>query len=138
MKLVPFKAWHMEWLMGRGDAVGGGFLTPEMLIALEAGQSWTGEADGVAVACGGLVEQWPGRYTAWVFMNQDARRHMLAITRAVRSVMGAVKGRIEMTVRCDFAAGHRWAKMLGFEVETPVLKAFGPEGEDHVGYVRIR
>jgi hypothetical protein len=31
----------------------------------------------------------------------------------------------------------KWAKMLGFRVETPLLTMFGPEGESHVSYVRI-
>ena len=43
-----------------------------------------------------------------------------------------------MTVLKDFKQGHRWAKILGFELETPTLRAYGPAGEDHAGYVRIR
>ncbi len=61
---------------------------------------------------------------------------MLAITRAVKKQLQATPGRIEMTVRTDFPQGHRWAELLGFEQEA-VFKQYGPEGEDHVGYVRL-
>jgi hypothetical protein len=42
-----------------------------------------------------------------------------------------------MTVRKDFVQGHRWAQMLGFEMETPEMKAYDPQGATHVGYVRF-
>jgi hypothetical protein len=52
-------------------------------------------------------------------------------------MLAMVKGRLELTVRFDFDEGHRWAKMLGFKVETPVMPFYGPEGEPHSMYVRI-
>ncbi len=52
-------------------------------------------------------------------------------------ICGSVKGRMEFTVRKDFAAGHVFARLLGFEVETPCMKSYGPFGEDHVGYIRM-
>lgn len=93
--------------------------------------------DNLPVLCGGTIEQWPGRHTGWAFLNKTTGRHMLWTTRQAREVLGRVKGRIEMSVRADFAAGHHWARLLGFEVETPRLKQYGPEGEDHVGYTRF-
>ena len=62
---------------------------------------------------------------------------MVFIAGAVQRALGRVKGRVEFTVRADFEKGHRWAKMLGFTVESPLLRAYGPLGEDHVGYVRF-
>jgi hypothetical protein len=41
-----------------------------------------------------------------------------------------------MQVRADFEMGNRWAKMLGFEVETPLMKNYWPGGIDAVGYVK--
>lgn len=135
--VVPFKRWHLLWLLEDGPAAGGmGAFSNEMLTCMER-NGWTATYDGAPVGCGGLVMHWPGRHMAWVYLNANAGPHMLFITRAVRRVLDNTDGRIEMTVREDFDAGHRWAKLLGFQVETEVLRAYGPEGESHVGYVRI-
>ena len=128
----------MAWLQEAGAAACGVTVMPlEVLMVLEKENSWTLVIDGDPVACGGTMRQWKGRHTAWMYLNFNTRRHMLAITRAVSDKLDQVGGRIEITVRRDFVVGHRWAKMLGFDVETPVLEAYGPEGEDHVGYVKF-
>lgn len=137
-KVVPFRAWHYAWL---GPAVEGASLPvvpPDMLAALESGDSWTGMADGEVIGCAGLVKQWPGRFLAWAYFNARSRAHALFIARSCRERLDGIAGRVEMTVREDFALGHKFARALGFEVETPVLRSFGPVGENHVGYVRIR
>lgn len=137
-RVVPFKHWHLQWLKEKGVAEGGVFdLGTAAVAALELHRSWTAVADGEPIACGGTVEIWPGRHSGWAYLNKSAAAHMLFVTRAAEQVLQQVKGRIEMTVRCDFKAGHRWAKILGFVLETPVLKQFGPEGEDHSGYTRF-
>lgn len=136
--VVPFKRWHMAWLLDDGEAVGGqSGLDLDTLMGLEQQNSWTAIVDGAPVACGGTMLQWPGRSTAWMYLNSKTGRHMLWLTQETAKRLQEVPGRIEITVRRDFDAGHRWARMLGFEVETEVLKAYGPEGEDHTGYVRV-
>lgn len=112
-------------------------VSEEVLAQLEKENSWTGVENGDPVFCAGTIQQWSGRHTAWAYMSPVSGRAMLHATREVGRKLLNVKGRVEFTVRCDFTNGHRWAKLLGFEVETPLLKAYGPEGEDHVGYVRI-
>ena len=138
-KVVPFKRWHIDFLLTHGDAEGGSFRLDEpTLDALEAApNTWTLLWDAEPLLCGGTVPMWPGRHTAWCFMNKLAARHMTFVTRYARKTLERVKGRIEFTVRADFPQGHRWARMLGFEIETLVLKGYGPEGEDHVGYVKF-
>ena len=131
--IVPFRRWHVEWLLS-------GEKSPydiETLMQMEKQNSWTAVGDGKPVACGGTVLQWPGRSLAWTCMGPESGRHMRWLTREASRVLGAVRGRVEATVRRDFDLGHRWARMLGFAVETPVLEAYGPQGEDHVGYVRM-
>ena len=138
IKVTPFRRWHMQWLQQAGAAADGRFgYGIDVLMELEKQNSWTAVLDGTPVACGGTMLHWPGRHMAWVYFNPDTRPHMLALTRAVVHALSKVRGRVEFTVRADFKQGHRWAKMLGFSVETPLLKQYGPEGEDHVGYVRF-
>ena len=134
---VPFKRRHLEWLAADGSSEGMSVMSSDALKSMECKDSWTIVADGSPVACGGTIEQWHGRHIAWAFLSEDSGPHMRYITRKSREIVAAPKGRVEMTVRCDFAAGHRWAPLLGFSVETPMLAMYGPEGEDHTGYVRF-
>ena len=139
MILKPFRAWHVDWLEQTGLPVGGWTRhSPETLLALEQHRSWTAiDENGAPIACGGLVEIWPGRYSAWAYLNEMSAPHMLAVTRYALECLKEVKGRLELTVRCDFDEGHRWARMLGFHVETPVMPFYGPEGEAHTMYIRV-
>lgn len=136
-KIVPFKRWHYEWL----DAVaepGYTPLHPSVLAVLEQQKSYTGIVDGEVVFCAGTVEQWPTRHTSWAALHEKlSAQHILWITREVRAGLDRVKGRIELTVRRDFPQGMKWARLLGFHLETPLLACYGPEGEDHAGFVRI-
>ena len=107
----------------------------------------------VVLACGDTLAQWPGRHLAWAYLNATTGRHMTYITRGARRVIERAQGRVEFSVRRDFAKGHRWARMLGFDVENfpgtkieeypadavvpGLLRRYGPEGEDHVAYVRF-
>lgn len=136
--IVPFRRWHLVWLLEAGAAVGGqAQFDIDALMTLEKQDSWTAVIDGQPMACGGLLLQWPGRYTAWTYLNELAGPHMRFITRAVQEKLDRIVGRVETTVRSDFEKGHRWMRILGFEVETERMKGYGPEGEDHTGYVRF-
>lgn len=132
--VVPFRRWHYKWLM---DRTAGVFMPEPVLAQLEGENSWTGVVENDPLVCAGTVQQWPGRHVAWAYLGDDTGPHMRWITREVQQNLTRVQGRIELTVRCDFPAGHRWAEMLGFKVETPRMEGFGPEGEDHTGYVRF-
>lgn len=137
---VPFRSWHYSWLTERGlavDQIGGLTMSPALLAYLEGQNTWTFAVDGAPVAVAGTMQQWARRHIAWAHMSLLTGPHMLWITQETRQNLAMVEGRIESTVRSDFVAGHRWMKLLDFEVETKCLKAYGPEGEDHVGYRRI-
>lgn len=136
-RVMPFRRWHVDWLLDVGDAEGG-FFRPDQgtMQALERQpNSWTLVLNGDPLMCGGTLEQWPGRHMAWAYLNKNTGRHMYVVTKLASEYVRRAKGRIEFTVREDYEKGHRWARMLGFEVETPLLRAYGPEGEAHVGYV---
>ena len=136
--IVPFRRWHVDFLGVEAEGGEPYDLTAEESYALErSGTCWTGLFDDAPIACGGVVKMWNGRYVAWMLLNMKSGRHMAMITREVQKKLAELPGRVELTVRADFEKGQRWAKMLGFEVETPLLKQYGHDGADHVGYVRI-
>jgi hypothetical protein len=137
-RVVKFRAWHSEWLEDSGESKGGHIkLDRTVREALEKRNSWTAFVDDEVVACGGTIEMWTGRHTAWMQMNKASAKHMLFITKAAMNALQKVQGRIEMSVQRDFAAGHRWAHMLGFCIETTDMLRYGPKGETHTGYVRF-
>ena len=137
--IVPFRRWHYEWLVaarktGEGKAV---TLNEGLLERLEAANTWTAVADGDPIAVAGTVMQWPGRHLAWAYLGEGTGPHMTWLTLATERNLSKLKGRIEATVRVEFEAGHRWMRLLKFQVETPEMKGFGPQGEAHAGYVRF-
>lgn len=98
--------------------------------------AFTGEHHGHVVALGGLVEQWENRATAWAFLAADAP--MLALTREVGRLLRNVPfRRVDCWVDVDFPAGHRWADLLGFELEG-VARAYLPDGRDAAIYSIVR
>ena len=137
--IVPFQAWHLTWLEDHG--IGEQYfhrMTPDVVRAMGV-NAVSAIVDGDVIACGGAIQFWPGRWQLWALLSLTrSGSHMTAITYAARRFVSTLQGRIEFTVRKDFDKGHRWARALGFKVETPLLVHFGPEGEDHVGYVKVQ
>jgi hypothetical protein len=90
------------------------------------------------IACGGVIEQWPGRGVSWAFLNTKMGAKMVACHRLVKRYFDICPiKRVEATVKVNFVAGHRWVRMLGFKLETPIMKSYGPNGEDHSMYIRL-
>lgn len=135
MKVVPFRAEHLGGIEGAEQLLGA-----EQARALERCSSWTALAGEEVLGCAGVVKIWSGRYVAWSYLSpQRSGRYMRQITRAVRAFIEELDARrIELSVVADFEAGHRWAKMLGFTLETPAMPGFGPNGETHAMYVKVK
>ena len=135
-----FEAWHATSMMDVQELVGGAPVIKQVHAVwlqdnTNAHSLLTSEGD--VLACGGTIPQWPGRQVAWMSFSKGAGDHMLLLTRMIKAMLKTLPGRTEMTVIKDFEIGHRWAKLLGFKVETPTLEAYGLAGEDHTGYVYI-
>jgi hypothetical protein len=143
MEFVPFAPAHLAAL---GTEESEAWLAPlvarpELAVGLVAdGLAWTGIAGGAVVGCAGVTRVWPGRGVAWALMHALPRPAWLAATRQARRVLDDAHRtgltRIDGTVVRDFAPGHRWARLLGFHPYA-LLRAYGPDGSDHVGYERF-
>jgi RimJ/RimL family protein N-acetyltransferase len=104
----------------------------------QRGFAWTAEHDGVVLAVAGLEPQWENRAIAFALISDSAGAHFPAIHGAVAEFLeNAPFRRIEATVDVGFKQGHRWIKMLGFELEG-YMKAYRPDGADMLLYARIR
>lgn len=142
IKVVPLKVAHVEFLKTVGALT---YLTdyiePEALKALENSKyAFTGLNEaGVPLGCAGLVQYWDGRAEAWAFFNPNCRKYFLEIHKAVSKFLNSCSTRrIEATVDINFVAGHRWVKLLGFEMEGPRLRRYTIDGRDVVLYSRIQ
>lgn len=97
--------------------------------------------DGERVlACAGLIMMWPGRYGAWaVISRMIGAAGMVVLTRAARRGLDLQTGRVEAIVADGFAAGHRWAELLGFTKDTPeAMKSWLPDGSAAFMYSRVK
>lgn len=104
----------------------------------DKGLAWTAEHDGVVLAVAGVEPQWENRATAFALLSDDSGTHFPAIHSAVVEFLdNAPYRRIEATVDVGFKQGHRWIKMLGFELEG-YMKAYRPDGADMLLYARIK
>lgn len=99
--------------------------------------------NGVPIACGGAIPLWPGRMSAWVIVREDVcRRAALYIHRqAMRLLDHAQENcsarRIEASTSASSKESCRWLEMLGF-VQEGRMAYYGPDGNDHLLYARIR
>lgn len=140
MIVVPFETAHFhqlrlqpsqEWL---GDA-----LSPDTLLQMTKGQAYTIYAGEKVAAVAGVLEYHPKRAHAWAIIDRDMGAKFTVLHRIVQRYLAlAPYPRIETTVQCDFEAGHRWAKSLGFVVEAACMEAFDEFGNDHTLYRLVR
>ena len=136
--LVPFEPSDLLGLQLQSAQVEfGSSISPEYAQAMASGgPSWSllGPS-GVVLACGGLFMQWEGRASAWAFLSPATP--MRLATRCAREMLDSCGiRRVECWVDVDFQAGHRWARLLGFNLEGR-MAGFSPEGRDMDLYSRV-
>lgn len=143
MEFVPFEPAHLAALETEEAEPWLAPLVarPDLAASLTAdGLAWSGVVGGTVVGCAGVTRVWTGRGVAWALMHALPQPAWLAATRMARRVLGSAHRaglhRIDASVVRDFPPGHRWAHLLGFHPYA-LLRAYGPDGRDHVGYVRF-
>lgn len=95
--------------------------------------------DGKPIACAGIGMHWNGRGEAWAFLIPGHRDVFLEIHNKVKTFLEwCPLRRLEATVDRHFKAGHRWVKALGFELEAPLMRGYGPTGDDFSLYAKVR
>jgi hypothetical protein len=138
-EVVPYAPEHLRALVLQpmqaelGAFIAAGDFAAKVALA---GPAWTALDNGRPIACAGFVFPWKGRAIAWAALG-DCGARMLRVTRAVEQALAdCPAARIECHVKADFAAGLRWAAVLGFSRECLMPRFYG--GEDFWSYVILR
>lgn len=116
-------------------------VTPQIARGLVGPLSFTArDHDGEVLVCAGILELWRGRGMAWSLVSAHAGRRMCAVTRAARRILDiAPYPRVECYVDAEFPPGMRWARVLGFTLETPSpMPGFFESGRDAYLWSRYR
>ncbi len=140
MMIVPFETSHLRLMnVQPSQQAVLQHVTDDFLSLLQNTNAFTAIVDGEIVACAGVIEYYKGRGEAWSYLSSDLGSNMVLVFRAIKNYLDTVDvRRIEMTVDVDFAEGHRFAKLLGFELEAPRMKAYDLDGRDKALYARIK
>lgn len=110
------------------------------LAQADAGLAYAALEDDTVVCAGGVVcdESWPGRGVVWAIVGEGAP--MRPLTRIVRTWLdGLPLPRLELYVDAQFLPGCKWARLLGFELETPLpMRRFLPNGNAAYMFGRVQ
>ena len=138
--VIPFEASHLRLMTvqpSQQEVLQQ--VSDDCLAVLENTNAYTVVLDGIIVCCAGVVEYYKGRGEAWSYLGADLGSNMVPVYRAIKKYIDTIDvRRVEMTVDVDFEPGHRFAKLLGFELEAPRMKAYDINGRDKALYARIK
>jgi hypothetical protein len=142
MSWVPYSPEHITEMLWqpinagiRGDYLNG---WAQFVANHPAG---TVMVNGAPMVCGGVIPIWANRGCVWTVFNEEAKSCFVPVFRGIKKFLQDQQrqfNRLELSVPVDFAAGHRRAKMLGFEIESTLARKFLPDGTDCVLYSLIR
>ena len=137
IEFVPLKASHV---LAMGDVLDVmGQITPELASDLEEIGGVAAIDGGEDIVDAGIMTQWRGVGLAWCFLSRRWKKHARAISGEIkRYISESDFPRIETAVKVDFKHGHSWANMLGFSLETPLARKWGPDGADYSIYARVK
>lgn len=140
MIVTPYKAEHLlDFQLQEGQLYSTPAITPEYAKMLEGQFSFAGIHEGKVLAVGGVMELWENRALVWLMVDRHAGPHFVSIHKAVKRLLDAVPyPRLEADTPCEFEPGHRWLKMLGFELEAPRMRSYRVDGGDSALYARVK
>ena len=138
MNIVPLTKEHLDKINAQGaqDYVSS-WITTEMKEELARSNAFAAVENGEVLGCGGVIEFWKDRASVWAILSGNCGPHFVKMHRAVSKFLTlADYRRLEATADVNFGPGQRWLEMLGFRLETPVMKHYLPNGADAAMYVR--
>lgn len=140
MNIVPYEAEHLMTLqLQEGQLHCAPAISPEYARALENEFAFAAVDGDRVLAVGGVTPLWENRALAWTFIDRDAGPHFAAIHKATKALLDLCPyRRIEADTPCDFEQGHRWLRMLGFQMEAERMRAHRVDGGDSSLYALVK
>lgn len=137
IKVEKFQPWHIDTIDAQDSQRG--MCHSENAETVAEFDSWTVFLDDKIVACCGCVPIWHGRNMLWSQISKTiSPKGMVLLTRAVKRYLDLKPCRTEAYIVEGHEAGHRWIKLLGFTLDTPMpLKNILPNGESAYLYSRV-
>ena len=140
--MIHFKPLRAEDIMALDSIIAiqsGQEITAEYAVELEQVGGVTAFDGDTPIGVAGILPMWSGTGLAWALLGLGWRKHARAITNEIIRVLDETElHRIELAVKVDFDAGKRWAKRLGFVLETPVAHKWGPDKLDYSIFARVK
>lgn len=140
MILVPYIAEHLFMLKAQeAQQYLAKHMDDKYAKDLEATLAWTGFVGERVIGCFGVAPMWTHRALLWSYMDQSAGRHLVSVHKAVMRYLEVTPyRRIEAEVDCEFEQGHRWLRMLGFQLEAERMRGYRIDGGDSALYARVK
>lgn len=131
LRLQPAQAWMQPFVD-----------EPTYAETLMRADSYTVFLGGSVVAIAGLMTIWPGRAHLSALVADafaDGSSFVRLHRETLRRIQASPITRIEATVDDAFEEGHRWLKLLGFKLETPLgMRGYMPDGRTSYLYARCK
>lgn len=140
VQVLRFQKEHVSQIRQQErDLVENADFKPEHYAAFETQKySYSIEISGRVMVCCGVVQLWPGRGEAWALIDRETKKYFVQLFKVMRDLLAGVEcPRIEAAIRHDFPQGHRLIRLLGFELEAPLMRKYGVTGEDYTLYARV-
>lgn len=129
MIATPFRTEHLTALrIQPSQVIELASITPQISAVIAHHDAWTFIDGDEPLLCGGVVP-YQGAGVLWAAVSGHVGSRMITLTRMAKRYLTLHTHRMETGVRIGFAAGCRWAELLGFERD-------GFDGSDHYRYVR--
>jgi hypothetical protein len=114
----------------------------KVLSNLPPRPAYTVYFEGQKMMCGGVNIFWPGVGEAWAYISPKIavfKRPLLVYTRQYLDHMMETEGlwRLQAVVRSDFPAALRFARHLGFEVESKLI-GYGIDKTDCFMFTKVK
>jgi hypothetical protein len=143
MRVVSFKKEHLIDLdLQHAQSYLSDHVKPDFAAYVEnTDWAFSGiDGAGRVIGCAGILLIEPHRAMAWSYISTRARREIFIwVHKQVKKFLdNCYLKRIEMVVDCEFPQGHRWAKMLGFNLEAKRMVGYRLDGGDCALYARVR
>ena len=141
MDIIPYRAEHLRSLQLQDAQIElSKLISYEQQKALKNEHAYTFVDDGEILLCAGVMPLWEKRAIIWSYFSRNAGRKMRAIIRATVLILDEMPfDRIESAVEENFSQGHRFNKLIGFNLETPEpMQKYFPTGSAAFLYSRVK